>query len=196
MAYVQPVPDEELPEEIAADAAGMGYVPNYMRLFAHRPAAFAAWKQLLGAIKASMDERRYELATLAAARRLRSSYCSLAHGKVLAEKFYAPDEVAGIAGGTYPLDEVDAAVMEFAAEIASDAASVRAEHVERLRALGLADREIVDIALAAAARCFFAKTLDGLGVQPDALYGALDPALRDVLTVGRPIEEDATARGR
>jgi hypothetical protein len=32
-----------------------------------------------------MDLRRYELATLAAARRLRSSYCCLAHGRVLAE---------------------------------------------------------------------------------------------------------------
>jgi hypothetical protein len=36
-----------------------------------------------------MDLRRYELATLAAAMRLRSSYCALAHGKELAERFDA-----------------------------------------------------------------------------------------------------------
>jgi len=36
-----------------------------------------AWHQLNGAIKESMDLRCYELATLAAARRLRSSYCML-----------------------------------------------------------------------------------------------------------------------
>ena len=110
MPYVAPVPDDELPEEIRADAEELGYVPNYFRVFAHRPAVLPAWKQLLGAVKGPMDERRYELATLAAARRLRSSYCSLAHGKVLAEKFYSPDDVVGIASGTYPLDEVDAGV--------------------------------------------------------------------------------------
>jgi alkylhydroperoxidase family enzyme len=48
------------------------------------------WQQLNGAIKAGMDLRRYELATLAAARRLRSSYCCLAHGKILAERFGEP----------------------------------------------------------------------------------------------------------
>jgi len=37
-------------------------------------------------------------------------------------------------------------------------------------------------------RCFFSKTLDALGVQPDASYHELDAALRDALTVGRPIE--------
>jgi len=61
--------------------------------------------------------------------------------------------------------------------------------VERLRGFGLTDDEIFDVVLAAAARCFFSKTLDGLGVQPDAAYRALDPDVRDALTVGRPIED-------
>ena len=63
---------------------------NYERAFEGRPDVYAAWGGLLGAIKANMDLRRYELATLAAARRLRSSYCSLAHGKVLIEQFGEP----------------------------------------------------------------------------------------------------------
>jgi hypothetical protein len=45
----------------------------------------------------------------------------------------------------------------------------------------------MDVVLAAAARCFFSKTLDALGVEPDEAYRDLDPALRDALTVGRPI---------
>jgi uncharacterized peroxidase-related enzyme len=188
MAYVEFVPDAELPDAIAAD--GDGHVPNYMRLFAHRPAAYAAWKQLLGAVKEPMDERRYELATLAAARRLRSSYCSLAHGKVLAERFYSSAEVAAIARGAHPLDEVDAAVMDLAAKVAADATSVTATDVERLRELGLTDAEIFDVVLAAAARSFLTKAVDALGVQPDASYRKLDPELRDTLTVGRPIADD------
>jgi uncharacterized peroxidase-related enzyme len=190
MPYVAPVPDDELPEEIRADAEKLGYVPNYFRVFAHRPAVLAAWKQLLGAVKSPMDERRYELATLAAARRLRSSYCSLAHGKVLAEKFYSPDDVVGIATGKYPLDEVDAGVMEFAGKVAHDASSVTQADVDRLRELGLSDGEIVDVALTAALRSFFTKTLDSLGAQPDASFRELDQGLRDTLTVGRAIADD------
>jgi uncharacterized peroxidase-related enzyme len=189
MPFVEPVPDAELPAEMAADAEALGYVPNYFRVLALRPEAFAAWKHLVGAVKGTMDERRYELATLAAARRLRSSYCSLAHGKVLAERFYTPAEVAGIASGTYPLDDVAAAVMEFAARVAADAASVTQEDVDRLRNEGLGDAEILDVALAAAIRSFFTKTLDSLGVQPDASYRELDPVLRDSLTFGRRIAD-------
>ena len=61
--------------------------------------------------------------------------------------------------------------------------------MDRLRSLGLTDAEIMDVVLAAAARCFFSKTLDGLGVQADARYVQLDSELRDALTVGRAIAE-------
>jgi hypothetical protein len=62
--------------------------------------------------------------------------------------------------------------------------------VDKLRALGLTDAEIVDVVLAAAARCFFSKTLDALGVVPDASYAELPPEFREALTVGRPIETE------
>ncbi|MBV8562557.1 MAG: peroxidase, partial [Actinobacteria bacterium] len=147
-----------------------------------------AWLQLNGAVKAH-DLRRYELATLAAARRVRSSYCALAHGRVLAERFFAEEEVPRLPDG---LDEADRAVMELAEKVVDDATSVSRGDVDRLRSLGLTDEEIVDVVLAAAVRCFFSKTLDALGVQPDAAYAELDPAFRDPLTVGRPIEEART----
>jgi AhpD family alkylhydroperoxidase len=56
---------------------------NYERAFEPRPEVYAAWASLNTAIKDGMDLRLYELATLAAARRLRPSYCALAHGKTL-----------------------------------------------------------------------------------------------------------------
>lgn len=62
--------------------------PNHELACGERPEVYAAWGQLNGAIKAGMDLRRYELATLAAARRLRSSYCCLAHGQVLADRSF------------------------------------------------------------------------------------------------------------
>jgi alkylhydroperoxidase family enzyme len=88
---------------------------NYERTFAERPEVYTAWGQLSGAIKAGMDLRRYELATLAAARRLRSSYCCLAHGTVLQERFDEPVREIALDHRAAGLDEVDIAVMDLAA---------------------------------------------------------------------------------
>ena len=160
---------------------------NYERAFAERPEVFAAWVQLNTAVKAGMDLRRYELATLAAARRLRSSYCSLAHGTVLAELFGEPVREIALDRRTAGLDEVDAAVMDLAECVVDDASSITDGDLQRLRDLGLSETDVMDVVLAAAARCFFSKTLDALGVEPDASYLELAPELREVLVVGRPI---------
>ena len=177
-------------EELEADRERFGYVPNMGRLLALRPEVYAAWKKLNGAVKESMDARRYELATLAAARRLRSTYCLLAHGKVLVDSFLEADELVRIVADhrRAGLSEVEVAVMDLAEKVAVDATSVTQEDVDRLRRLGLPDEEIFDVVAAAALRCFFSKVLDGLGVQADAVHRELDPGLVDALTVGRRID--------
>jgi len=162
---------------------------NYERAFAERPEVYAAWVELNGAVKAGMDLRRYELATLAAARRLRSSYCCLAHGRVLAERFGEPVREIALDHHAARLDEVDVAVMDLAERVVDDATSIGDADLQRLRDLGLSETEIMDVVLAAAARCFFSKTLDGLGVRPDASYRELEPELLEVLVVGRPIAD-------
>jgi alkylhydroperoxidase family enzyme len=86
------------------------------------------------------------------------------------------------------LDETDRAVMELADKVVTDATSVSHADVDRLRSLGLTDSEIFEVVVAAAARCFFSKTLDALGVEPDRAYLELDPDMREALTVGRRIE--------
>jgi hypothetical protein len=68
--------------------------------------------------------------------------------------------------------------------------AITQEAVDRLRRLGLTDAEILDVTLAAAARCFFSKVLDAMGTLADSPYGTLEPELRQALTVGRPIAED------
>ena len=77
--------------------------------------------------------------------------------------------------------------MAFVELVAADATSVTEEDVDRLRSFGLDDGEIVSVVAAAAARCFFSKSLDALGVQPDASYVSVEPELREALVVGRPI---------
>lgn len=195
MTFIDTVPPEHASPALAqlyeSDRANLGHVPNFARAFSLRPDVYAAWQALSAAIKADMDLRRYELATVAAARRLRSSYCMLAHGTVLADRFLEPDTVRALAAdhGTAGLERVDVAVMDLAEKVAADATSVTEEDIDRLRFVGLSDADILDVVLAAAARCFFSKVLDGLGTEPDREYNALEPGLRDALTVGRPIAE-------
>ena len=194
MTFIETVPEDRatgaIAELYATEQETFGFLPNFVRAFSHRPGVYAAWKQLNGSIKSGMDLRRYELATVAAARRLRSSYCTLAHGSVLMnEGFLEPDTVRAVVSDhrSAGLDQVDVAVMDLADKVAADATSVGQDDIDRLRSLGLSDQDILDVVLAAAARCFFSKVLDASGAEPDAKYGQLDPALREVLTVGRAI---------
>ena len=184
MAFIDSPTDQGFFDRNRAPA---GHVPNYVKTFAARPAVYDAWKQLNDAIKESMDLRRYELATLAVATALNSTYCSLAHGQVLADKFYTSEEVVALVSEP-AVDPVDRAVMTFARKVALAADTVTSSDVDGLRALGLSDEDVFDITLAAAARSFFSKTLDATGTTPDAAFRSLPASLADALTVGRPID--------
>jgi uncharacterized peroxidase-related enzyme len=195
MPFIETVPEAGAPEAVArqyeADRVSFGYIRNLTEAFSLRPDVYGAWEQLSSAIKDGMDLRRYELATMAAARRLRSSYCMLAHGSILVDKFLEPDTVRALAADhrTAGLEDVEIAVMDLAEKVADDATAVTQSDIDRLRSLGLSDKEILEVVVAAAARCFFSKVLDGIGAQPDRAYAALEPDLRDALTVGRPIAD-------
>jgi len=165
MTFIETIPEDAgtgaTAELYATEEEAFGFVPNFVRAFSLRPEVYTAWKGLNGAVKGGMDLRRYELATLAAATRLRSSYCTLAHGSVLMDRFLEPETVmaAVIDHQSAGLDETDVAVMDLAAKVATDATSVNQADVDRLRSCGLSDQDILDVVLAAAARCFFSKVL-------------------------------------
>jgi len=166
-----------------------GYVPNWARAFSLRPAMMDGWAALLRSIQSNLPVRTYELATLAAARALRSTYCALAHGSVLADKVFDVATVTAImkGGDASPLDAKERAIMAFAERVALRPDRMTADDIEALRSHGYQDAEIFDVAATAAARCFFSKLLDALGVQADASFNELDPAMREALTVGRPV---------
>ena len=194
MPFIETVSDEEAQGDAARAVEARrnenGHVPNYVRLLALRPDVLETWEQLVAAVRDKMDRRRYELATIAAARRLGSSYCMLAHSSVLMDRgFYDADAVRAIAADHHAaaLDDADVAVMDLAEKVAADATAVTQADIDHVRGHGLSDREILDVILAATIRAFFTKTLDAAGVQPDAGYRELTPELQEALVVGRPI---------
>lgn len=174
-----------------------GYVPNYAKIFSDRPDIMNLWADLLAGIRRHIDPRRFELVTFAAAHELGSSYCALAHGKVLQGKILSPEEVRALAeGDPGAFSEAEAAQMDLARKVVADASSVTHEDVERLRRGGLREEEIFDVVATAAARAFFAKLVDALGAEPDSTFMAMDEGLRERLTVGRPISSEPTERMR
>lgn len=191
MTFIETIPEAEAPDAVRelydADRHRLGHVANYTRAFSQRPDVYKAWQQLNGAVRASMDLRRYELVTVAAAVRLKSSYCALAHGAILAERLDEAPLARALADTDATLDPLDAALVAFARKVVDDASRITQADVDELRAHGLSDAEVTDVVLAVAIRCFFSKTLDALGAHADPVYRDLEPALRDALEVGRPI---------
>jgi uncharacterized peroxidase-related enzyme len=197
MPYLQTVPADEAAGEVKAmydkDLAAQGYVANYTRAFSPRPEVLRGWLALKDAITSGMDPRLYELATVAAATAIRSSYCSLVHGQILAARYYPAEKVASIAGdeSAEALNAADAAVVRFARKVAEQAEKVTQEDVDELRDLGFSDDDVFNVILAAAARCFFSKVLDATGTLPDAVLHDIPEQLRSALTVGREITPQA-----
>jgi uncharacterized peroxidase-related enzyme len=190
------VPDES---DLDADTAdwferqrkAWGYLPNYALPFARHVDVARAWSALDKAIRSHMDRRQFEIVTIAAARAYRSTYCVAAHAKFLRDECNDEESMLAIAADPRGagLDPTDRAVIDFATQVAVDAAAITSADIQVLRGHGLSDAEIADVVFAAAARAFFTKVLDALGVQADVqLAQTFDPEVRDQVTVGRPVD--------
>lgn len=194
--FIAPVPEDAADGDVAAyyeqQRRAWGFLPNYAGAFATRPDVAQAWDLLNRTIRDGMDRRRFEIATIAAARAVRSTYCTAAHSKFLRD--VCGDEAAMRAIAADPtgagLAEQDRAVYEFAAKVAQDAAAVAQDDVDALRAAGLTDADVADVVFAASARAFFTRVLDGLGAQLDTeTAGTFAPDLLESMVVGRPVAD-------
>jgi len=194
--FIDPIPEAEATAEVAdyyaAQRSAWGFLPNYAGCFSSRPDVAQAWNVLNSTIRGGMDRRRFELATIAAARELRSTYCTAAHSTFLRD--VCDDEASLVAIAEDPsgatLAEVDRAVFGFATQVARDASAITSADVDRLRAVGLSDAEVADVVFAVAARAFFTKVLDALGAQLDVeTAGTFDPDLLASVLVGRPVAD-------
>jgi uncharacterized peroxidase-related enzyme len=191
------------PNDTQGDARAMlerqqrhyGYVPNYAKVFSDRADIMDLWANLLRGIRSHIEPRRFELATFAASRELGSSYCTLAHGKVLQDTLLSAKEMHSLLEGDLEaFSEAEVAVMDLARKVTADSSSVTQEDIDRLRRCGLGDDEIFDVVATAAARTFFAKLPDALGAQPDSTFLEMEETLRESLTVGRSISSEPTTR--
>jgi len=195
MTFIRTIPAAEATGDVKElydqNKATDGSLPNYVKVFSHRPEAWKQYGALIGSIRRHMDFRRYELLTTAAALAIRSSYCALAHGQILSDKVLGPEQAKQFARDFRQADLTPAekAMVAFARKVVLRVDTVSQDDVDELYSHGFGDAEIFDIAAVAMLRSFFSKLIESLGAEPDHFYSKLDPELRDVLTVGRPIEK-------
>ncbi|HET9861987.1 MAG TPA: hypothetical protein VFP37_00975 [Steroidobacteraceae bacterium] len=194
MPFIDVIPDAEISEQVRAMYARQqsfwGFVPNYARVFCWRPEIMGLWAQLQAGIKRDMGKRRFELVTFVAASTLRSTLCSLAHGRALTE-FIPKEDVQLIARGEAPasLSEAEAVMLEFCRKVARGAFTITAGDVAALKRHGFTDAEIFDIVATVGARAFWTTVVEGLGVEAEPPLAALEGGFRDALTVGRAIPQ-------
>ena len=192
MAFIDTIPDSDINADVRAmyerQQSFWGFVPNYARVFCYRPEIMGLWAQLQAGLKRNMDKRRFELITFAAATALRSTLCSLGHGRTLTE-FFSKEDVQLMAKGASPasLTAAEAEMMAFARKVARGAFTVTAGDVEQLKKHGFTDAEVFDIAAVVGARAFWTDLLEALGVQAEPSLVGMEENFRKAMTVGRPI---------
>ncbi len=195
MAFINTIPAADSTnstrEMYERQQASYGYVPNYAKVFSHRPEVMARWGRLLAEIRRPMDDRLFELATFAAAFELKNTACSLAHGQQLA-KFIDEEGVQALAAGDTDgvVTDAEAVVVAFARKAARDAYSINQADVDTLKMHGYSDAQVFDIAAAVAGRSFLTKILDALGVEIDITAMEMSKSFREALAVGRSICKD------
>jgi len=192
MAFIKTITPTDAIDETrdmyAHQQSSYGYVPNYAKVFSHRPEVMVRWGRLLAEIRRPMDDRLFELATFAAAIELKNTACSLAHGQQLA-KFIDETGVQALAADTIDgeITAAEEAVVTFARKVAREASTVCQADVDALRTQGYSDAQVFDIATTVAGRSFLTKILDALGVQMDITAMEMSEPFREAMTVGRPI---------
>jgi uncharacterized peroxidase-related enzyme len=188
MSIIRTTPEDEATGEVAAlydsDRETFGYVTEHGKVMALNPEAEHAFEALVLAIKPSIGSRNYRLITLAAAGALKSQPCRIAHG-TFARSQFDDAQVEAIARDfhTAGLTPAEVAMMDFAVKVSTDAAAMTDADALVLREHGFTDRQIVDIALTAAARNYYSRALNALGVT-DPVPADLPDPLRDALLTG------------
>lgn len=165
------------------DRKSLGYIPNHARVFSLRPEVLESWRAFQMSIRKNLRLRSYELVTLAAAKALKCRYCLLAHSAILNKNGFSVDQLRAVLTNFHDagLEPVEVAMMEFAEKIVLRANEIVQADIDLLRALGLEDIDIMDIALTASMRSFASKTFDALGAEPDAIYDDLEGQLSELL---------------
>ncbi len=190
----EPTPSEAVSAMYDSDRAGYGFVMNLTHLWAHLPAGHRLLMELLEAAGSAFSPREKGVLVTATASTIGDSYCSWAWGWKLAGFADDPDLPAAVLSGSdQGLTAREAALAGWARKVAGSPADTGPDDVAALREAGWSDQEVFQATTFVALRVAFSTVNAALGAPPDGELRTLAPeSVGDVITWGRPIEEQAT----
>jgi uncharacterized peroxidase-related enzyme len=176
------------------EKAHAGFVPEAARCFTTRPDLLPLFDAFFEGVRGgfSLGAREWCLITLIAAKHVHSTYCSSVYSQRLTALLDSKELVLAIQRDyrSAGLSAKDVAMLAYAEKVATEAHRISRADIDRLRAVGFSDRQICDIALCAAFRCFTSKFVDAMGAVPEPSFVDGDEAFRAAMTVGRSLTRD------
>ena len=179
-----PTPEEsELPERLQGlfrkARESLGFVPNVFRAYSYRPDRFSAWfghfKQL-HVPTANLDEADREMIAVGVSAWNRCTYCVVAHGHAL--RVALGDQVQADLIATNwrhaDLDERRTAICRFAEKLTATPHEMTEGDLHALRAVGLTDEEVWDVAEITSMYNFTNRMALALDQRPNEEYHRLD----------------------
>lgn len=190
--YIKTIEPAEATGKIAeiydAEIASMGQVMQATQCWSARPDMLAPIEHLLHQMrdKFSLGLLNFRLITFVAAKHVPSSYCSHVYFKSLSSMI-GRDQALSVQqdyrdAGLTP-QQVE--MLSYAEQITRDASKITAAEIDRLRAVGLSDLNIADIALAASFRNFMSRYFDAVGASVEDQFLDADPQVRAQMAVGK-----------
>ncbi|MEO9140167.1 MAG: peroxidase-related enzyme [Jatrophihabitans sp.] len=187
-AWFFPVPEEsELPERLQGlfgkAREAMGFVPNVFRSYSYRPERFSAWfghYRLLHEPTESLDEADREMIAVVVSAWNRCTYCIVSHGHALRHALGGSAQAEATADYIATnwrhagLDERRTAICAYAEKLTARPHEMSEQDLESLRAVGLDDHAIWDVAEIASMYNFTNRMALATGQQPNAEYHHLD----------------------
>jgi len=192
MFLAEPPPSDLSTRLYTEDRESSGYVDNLTRLWSWRPEVLVGLYEVRAALLADsgLDPAEIAVINAATAAGRTDSYCALAWGTKLADEIDAQTSARVLAGSLDELDERTAALADWARKVAVDPNSTTPGDVQRLRDLGLTERQVFNVTMLAAWRLAFSTVNDALGAQPDAQLAQKAPAeVRAAVSYGRAVDE-------
>jgi uncharacterized peroxidase-related enzyme len=188
VAWFFPIPDEtQLPERLqglfAKARESLGFVPNVLRAYSYRPERLSAWfahyKQLHEPTE-HLDAADREMIAVVVSAWNRCTYCIVSHGHAL--RAALKDEITADYIATNwrhaGLDPRREAICAYAEKLTARPHEMSEDDLLALRAVGLRDEEIWDVAEIAAMYNFTNRMALAIGQQPNEEYHSADRADR------------------
>jgi uncharacterized peroxidase-related enzyme len=167
--------DGALKDAYARIVRAMGRVIPFYRVFGVSARHLRAHLDFYGAVSApsALSKRRKELIAVAVSADNGCRHCTELHGGFLSGLGVDPTLVAAL--GADPdaavkhaaLDDAERAILCYALKLTRTPRAMAAEDVGALRAAGLGDAEVFEVALVTAYFNYTNRVAEGLGVEPE-----------------------------